>query len=141
LSGHVFFNDPPIEFDDALYASALLLRYMDHHGEPLSRMLADLLEGLPVYVSSPELRLDCPDYMKWDVVNSVREVFARRYRVIDIDGARIYFGEGDWALIRASNTSPKLSLRFEGRSQESVERMKGEVHAELVRHLPDLPEF
>ena len=141
LSGHVFFNDPPIEFDDALYASALLLKYMDRHGEPLSRMLADLLEGLPVYVSSPELRLDCPDYLKWDVVNSVREVFARRYRVIDIDGARIYFGEGDWALIRASNTSPKLSLRFEGRSHESVSRMKREVHAEIVRHLPDLPEF
>ena len=101
-----------------------------------------LLEvALPLPPRSPELRLDCPDYLKWDVVISVREVFARRYRVIDIDGARIYFGEGDWALIRASNTSPKLSLRFEGRSQESMERMKGDVRAELVRHLPDLPEF
>jgi len=141
LSGHIFFNDPPIEFDDALYASALLLSYMDRHGEPLSRMLAGLLEELPKYVSSPELRLDCPDHLKWEVVDSLREAFASRYRVIDIDGARIYFGEGDWALIRASNTSPKLSLRFEGRSQESLTRMKDEVRAELVRHLPDLAEF
>ncbi|MFH1086307.1 MAG: phosphomannomutase, partial [Chloroflexota bacterium] len=139
LSGHIFFNDPPFEFDDALYAAALLLQYMDSYGRPLSQMLDELLDGLPRYVSSPELRINCPDYMKWDVVNAVRDSFAARYPVIDIDGARVYFGEHDWALIRASNTAPKLSLRFEGLSAEAVERMKAEVRAELARHLPEPP--
>jgi phosphomannomutase/phosphoglucomutase len=138
LSGHIFFNDPPFEFDDALYAAALLLRYMDRDGRPLSEMLASLVEGLPVYVSSPEIRINCPDYLKWDVVDAVREAFAGQYRIIDIDGARIYFDRSDWALIRASNTSPKLSLRFEGRTQESVDRMKEEMQAELLKHLRDV---
>jgi phosphomannomutase / phosphoglucomutase len=86
------------------------------------------MEGLPLprYVSSPEIRISCPEHRKNDIVRkAVRESFASRYRVIDIDGARIYFGERDWALIRASNTSAKLSLRFEGRSEEAVERDEG----------------
>ncbi|MBC7236798.1 MAG: phosphomannomutase, partial [Chloroflexi bacterium] len=135
LSGHIFFNDPPFEFDDALYAAALLLQYMDRDGRPLSQMLAELWEGLPRYVSSPEIRINCPEYLKGDVVQAVRDAFASRYRIIDIDGARVYFDEHDWALIRASNTSAKLSLRFEGRTQESLERMKAEMRAELAKHL------
>ena len=141
LSGHLFFNDPPIEYDDALYAAALLLQYMDRHGGPLSEMLAELTEGLPRYVSSPELRIDCPDYIKWDVVDAVRDVFAQEYRVIDIDGARVYFDTSDWALIRASNTSPKLSLRFEGLDEERVAQMKERVRAELDKHLPEIRPF
>lgn len=138
LSGHIFFNDPPFEFDDALYAAALLLKYMDRAGRPLSEMVTDLLHGLPRYVSTPEIRIDCPDYLKFDVVDAVREQLARRYRVIDIDGARVYFGESDWALIRASNTAPKLSLRFEGRDEAAVQRMKEEMYALLAPHLPGL---
>lgn len=141
LSGHIFFNDPPIEHDDALYASALLLEYLDRHGGPLSEMMGELLEGLPRYVSSPELRIDCPDYIKWDVVDAVREAFATRHPVIDIDGARIYFDTKDWALIRASNTSPKLSLRFEALDEARLQRMKDEVRAELQRHLPAVKPF
>lgn len=141
LSGHIFFNDPPFEFDDAMYAAALLLQYMDRDGRPLSEMLAELLQGLPRYVSSPEIRINCPDYKKMDVVEAMRDTFVGRYRVIDIDGARVYFDEADWALIRASNTSPKLSLRFEGRTKESVARIKAEVRAALAAHLPDLDAF
>jgi len=136
LSGHIFFNDPPFEFDDALYAGALLLGYLDRDGRPLSAMVDELFEGLPRYVSSPEIRINCPDYQKWDVVAAVRDALARDHRVIDIDGARVYFGERDWALVRASNTSPKLSLRFEGRDEATVARIKGEMQAVLQRHLP-----
>jgi len=141
LSGHIFFNDPPIEYDDALYASALLLAYLDRSGAPLSEMLTELVQGLPTYVSSPELRIDCPDYLKADVVDATREALARDYRVIDIDGARVYFDEHDWALIRASNTSPKLSLRFEALNDERLARMKERVRAELARYLPDTAPF
>jgi len=108
---------------------------MDRESRPLSEMLAELVEGLPQYVSSPEIRLDCPDYSKWDVVDAVRDAFASTYRVIDIDGARVYFDDGSWGLVRASNTSPKLSLRFEGRTLEIVERMKAAMRAELTKHL------
>jgi phosphomannomutase/phosphoglucomutase len=135
LSGHIFFNDPPFEFDDAIYASALLLSYMDRDCRPLSETLAELVEGLPPYFSSPEIRLNCPDYMKGDVVEAVRDAFASRHRVIDIDGARVYFGDEGWALVRASNTSPKLSLRFEGRTPEIVEQMKAAMRAELAKRL------
>jgi len=141
LSGHIFFNDPPFEFDDALYAAALLLQYMDRDGWPLSEMLAELRAGLPTYVSSPELRIDCPDYIKQDVVDVVRRAFLPRHRVIDIDGARVYFGEREWALVRASNTSPKLSLRFEAPDQAALERIKREVWEELAQHLPGLAPF
>lgn len=141
LSGHVFFNEPPFEFDDALYAAALLLGYLDRAGTPLSPVLADLLDGLPRYVSSPELRVNCPDYLKEEVVEHVRDAFASRLRVIDIDGARIYFDEHDWALIRASNTSPKLSLRFEATTQHRLDAMKQALRAELARHLPDAATF
>jgi phosphomannomutase/phosphoglucomutase len=141
LSGHIFFNDPPFEFDDALYASALLLSYLDRAGQPLSELVRELLDGLPRLVSSPELRINCPDYRKGDVVAAVREALARRYRVIDIDGARVYFGESDWALVRASNTAPKLSLRFEGRDEETVVRMKQAMREVLLLHLPDTPVF
>lgn len=141
LSGHVFFNDPPFEFDDALYAAALLLQYLDRDGRPLSQMLADLLSGLPRYVSSPELRVDCPDYLKDELVVRVREALARDHRVIDIDGVRAYFGPHDWALIRASNTSPKLSLRFEGHDQATLAAMQQEVWTLLRPHLPGLEPF
>ncbi len=141
LSGHIFFNDPPIEYDDALYASALLLSYIDRASSSLSDILTDLAEGLPAYVSSPELRIDCPDYVKAEVVDAVRESLAREYRVIDIDGARIYFGEHDWALVRASNTSPKLSLRFEALDEGRLAHMKARVRTEIAQHLPDIDPF
>jgi len=141
LSGHIFFNDPPFEFDDGLYAAAQLLRYLDRDGRALSVMVADLLDGLPHYVSTPEYRLDCPDHLKFEVVDAVREQLAQRYRVIDIDGARIYFGEGDWALIRPSNTAPKLSLRFEGGDEGVVRRMQEEMRAALAPYLPNLAAF
>ncbi|NLX44111.1 MAG: phosphomannomutase/phosphoglucomutase, partial [Chloroflexi bacterium] len=141
LSGHIFFNDPPIEFDDGLFAAARLLEYLDRSGIPLSQMVTQLLEGLPRYISSPEIRIDCPDYMKDQVVEMVRDAYAHQYRVIDIDGARIYFDDRDWALIRASNTSPKLSLRFEALDQVKMEAMKASMHTELIRHLPEVRPF
>jgi len=141
LSGHIFFNDPPIEFDDALFAAARLLEYIDRAGVPLSVMVAQLLDGLPRYVSSPEIRIDCPDYIKEQVVEAVRDSYASRYRVIDIDGARVYYGDKDWALIRASNTSPKLSLRFEAQDEAKLSLMKASMREELAKHLPEVPAF
>jgi len=138
LSGHVFFNDPPIDFDDALFAAARLLEYMAAEDKPLSEMLADVWSGLPEYVSSPELRVPCPDFLKSEIVDKVRAAFIGTHRVIDLDGARIYFDQHAWALIRASNTQPRLSIRFEAENEKQLAQIKAELKRELVKHLPDV---
>ena len=137
LSGHIFFNDPPIDFDDALFAACRLLEYIAASDQPLSVILDETWSGLPEYVSSPELRIHCPDFRKAEIVEKMRQAFMVKYRVIDLDGARIYFEDTAWALIRASNTQPRLSLRFEARTQKQLAAIRNEVQRELVKYLPD----
>jgi phosphomannomutase/phosphoglucomutase len=138
LSGHVFFSEPPIDFDDALFAACRLLEYMSESEQPLSEILAETWADLPVYISSPELRIPCPDFRKAEIVDKVRQAFIDRHRVIDIDGARVYFEEGAWALVRASNTQPRLSLRFEARTEKQLASIKGEMRRELGKYLSDV---
>jgi phosphomannomutase/phosphoglucomutase len=138
LSGHIFFSEPPIDFDDALFAACRLAETIASGEQPLSQILQETWSGLPEYVSSPELRVPCPDFRKAEVVDKVRQTFIDKYRVIDIDGARVYFEDGTWALIRASNTQPRLSLRFEARSEKQLAAIKGEMRRELQRFLPDV---
>jgi phosphomannomutase/phosphoglucomutase len=138
LSGHIFFNDPPIDFDDALLAACRLLEYVAASDQSLSAMLDEVWSGLLEYVSSPELRIPCPDFRKTEIVEKLRQAFIDKYRVIDIDGARIYFDEGTWALVRASNTQPRLSLRFEARTEKQLATIKNELRRELAKYLPDV---
>jgi len=120
MSGHVFFRDRYLGFDDAIYASARLFEILAKERRPLSALLADL----PPVVSTPEIRVDCPDEIKFRVVEKVAEIVAPRAReVIDVDGIRALF-DGGWGLVRASNTQPVLVLRFEGRDAASVERIR-----------------
>ncbi len=128
LSGHMFFADEYYGYDDAVYAAARLLRILSHADQPLSRLLADM----PRYHSTPEVRVDCPDEVKFEVVRRATEEFSRRYTVIDIDGARVLFPEG-WGLIRASNTQPALVLRAEARTPEALARIQTLIGAELRR--------
>ena len=138
LSGHIFFNDPPIDFDDALFAACRLLQTIAASEQPLSAILDEVWAGLPQYVSSPELRIPCPDFRKAEVTDKVRQAFIDTHRVIDIDGARIYFDDGAWALIRPSNTQPRLSLRFEAKTKKQLAAIKNEIRRELVKYLPDV---
>src|SRR5205814_647754 len=108
MSGHMFFGGDWYGFDDALFAAARLLRYVAEQGGPLSRLLADL----PVTVATPELRVDCPDDRKFEIVQRAARHFAAKYPVSTLDGVRITFAQG-WGLLRASNTQPVLVLRFE----------------------------
>jgi phosphomannomutase/phosphoglucomutase len=141
MSGHLFFADEYYGFDDAIYAGARLLRILASADEPLSTLLADR----PRYFSTPEIRVDCPDETKFDVVDKVREDFTRAGReVITVDGARVLFPEG-WVLVRASNTQPALVVRCEATTEEGLERLKGEVSSVLGRlreesglEMPDL---
>jgi len=111
MSGHMFFKEGFYGHDDALYAAARLLRIVAAAGKPVSAMLA----GVPAFVSTPEIRVDCPDDRKFAVVADAARHFRTTHDVIDVDGARVLFGDG-WGLIRASNTQPILVLRFEART-------------------------
>ncbi|MDB5219774.1 MAG: Phosphomannomutase, partial [Myxococcaceae bacterium] len=130
MSGHVFFADRYFGYDDAIYASLRLLEILAKDPRPLAEMLADV----PKTFSTPELRVDCPDAIKFDVVAAV----TRRYKdkgnpVLDIDGARITFpgtsNAPKWGLVRASNTGPILVMRFEAGTPEELAEIRSEVEA------------
>ncbi|MFH0882671.1 MAG: phosphomannomutase/phosphoglucomutase [bacterium] len=133
MSGHMFFNDRYFGYDDAIYAAARLAEIIASEDKPLSELLADL----PVYPSTPELRVDCPDELKFKIVEEVAKHFKDRYDVVDIDGVRVNFEHG-WGLLRASNTQPVLVMRFEAdteeRMQEYRSEMEGVLH-EVEKHL------
>jgi len=127
MSGHIFFADRYYGYDDALYAACRLMEIVARSGRPLSAQL----EGLPVMVSTPEIRVDCPDEVKFEVVRRVAEHFRSRYDVVDIDGVRVLFPQG-WGLVRASNTQPVLVLRFEANNADLVGQYRQEVEAVLA---------
>lgn len=109
MSGHIFFADRYYGYDDAIYAACRMLEIVAKAGKPLAELLADL----PPAVSTPEIRVDCPDALKFRIAERATQRFrAEGYDLIDIDGVRVKFAEG-WGLIRASNTQPILVMRFE----------------------------
>jgi phosphomannomutase/phosphoglucomutase len=128
MSGHIFFADRYFGYDDALYAACRLLEIVSRGSTPLSALLADLTR----YETTPEIRIDCADERKFDVVREVRDHFRKNHEVIDVDGARVRF-EGGWGLIRASNTQPALVLRFEALTKEGLEAIKRDVAGVLGR--------
>ncbi|HCC69221.1 MAG TPA: phosphomannomutase, partial [Nitrospiraceae bacterium] len=129
MSGHIFFADRYFGYDDAIYASLRLLEIIKKSGEPYSTKA--LLSGVPVTVSTPEIRLDCPDEVKFKIVDKAKEAF-KEFPSIDIDGIRILFDSG-WALIRASNTQPALVLRFEAKDEKRLSEIKGFVEERLKK--------
>jgi phosphomannomutase / phosphoglucomutase len=130
MSGHMFFADEFPGYDDALYGAGRLLRLLTASSTPLSARVAELPQSK--YVATPELRLDCADSAKFDIVDAVREHYRARYEVIDVDGARVQFGDG-WGLIRASNTQPVLVVRFEAKSQARLQEIARDVFEVLAR--------
>ena len=119
MSGHIFFADRFFGFDDAIYSGARLLEILSKSEKPLSEFLADL----PQTYNTPEIRIDCPDEQKFEIVRRLTEEFKQTNEVIDIDGARILFDNG-WGLVRSSNTQPILVLRFEAESQNALENIQ-----------------
>jgi phosphomannomutase / phosphoglucomutase len=124
MSGHLFFADRYFGYDDAVYASLRILEIVASSPESLSSMLRDV----PVTYTTPELRVDCPDDVKFGVVTRVLSHFRATHEVLDVDGARVQF-EGGWGLVRASNTQPALVLRFEAISAERRDEIRAEVEA------------
>ncbi len=130
MSGHMFFADRYYGFDDAIYAACRLIEIVAASGQPLSAQTA----GLPKMTVTPELRVDCPDDRKFDVVSKVREHFKRINKTIEIDGVRVLFDHG-WGLVRASNTQPILVLRFEADTPERLAEYRQTVEAVVKSYL------
>ena len=122
MSGHMFFTEGFYGHDDALYGAARLIRIVAASGKSLSGMLADV----PKFVSTPELRVDVDEARKFKIVDDAIAHFRETHEVIDVDGARVLFGDG-WGLIRASNTQPVLVTRYEARSQARLAAIQGEM--------------
>jgi phosphomannomutase/phosphoglucomutase len=127
MSGHFFFADRYFGYDDGIYAAARILEIVSREGKSVSSLVSDL----PPSFSTPEIRAECPDAVKGKVVATVREHFAGRYETSAIDGVRIKYSDGAWALVRASNTGPIIVLRFEAPSEARLAEIRKEVESFL----------
>jgi phosphomannomutase/phosphoglucomutase len=128
MSGHIFFADKFFGYDDAIYASLRFLEIMERDGRPVSEFLSDL----PKMYSTPEIRMDCPDNVKFEIVRKLTEYYKTKFNVIDTDGVRVTFEDG-WGLVRSSNTQPILVLRFEAINVPALERIQKMVMDDLNR--------
>ncbi|GAB6888620.1 phosphomannomutase/phosphoglucomutase [Desulfothermus okinawensis JCM 13304] len=137
MSGHMFFADRYYGFDDAIYAAARLIEIISKYPE---KRLSTYLEDWPKTYNTPEIRMDCPEKIKFQVVEKAKEYFkahAQGGRVIDVDGIRINFKDG-WGLIRASNTQPVLVLRFEAESEQRLREIQEFFETPLKKWISEL---
>jgi len=126
MSGHMFFKDRYLGFDDALYATCRLLEIMADKDLGVDELIKDL----PKTFTTPEIRIDCPDGIKFNVVDKMVAHFKAKQDVIDIDGLRALYDDG-WGLVRASNTQPALVLRFEALSEKRLDEIRNEIESVL----------
>lgn len=127
MSGHMFFKDRYFGFDDGIYASCRLVEILSN----TDKTIPQLLEGLPEVFTTPEIRVPCPDEIKFQVVEKAREILrGKGYKVIDVDGARVVFPDG-WGLVRASNTQPVLVVRYEAETKERLDEIRNIVESAI----------
>ena len=126
MSGHMFFKDRYLGFDDALYATCRLLEIMADTGLGVD----ELIQDLPITFTTPEIRVECPDEIKFTVVDKIVTHYKAKQKVIDIDGLRAVYDDG-WGLVRASNTQPALVLRFESLTRERLDEIQQEIESTL----------
>jgi len=132
FSGHLFFNDRWFGFDDGLYAAARLIEIIDQREQSLE----EIVTGFETSVSTPELRIAVAESQKFAIVDKLAESIFPQAKRITIDGLRLEYPEG-WALIRASNTSAHLTLRFEADDQQALSRLQHQLKQKLIPLLPD----
>ena len=126
MSGHIFFADRYFGYDDAIYASCRLIELLSKTDQKLSQLLSDV----PRTFITPEIRVDCPDEIKFKVVETVKEALRKDHPIIDVDGVRVKYEDG-WGLVRASNTQPVLVLRFEALTHERLNAIRDLVEKKV----------
>lgn len=120
FSGHVYFRDKFLGFDSGLYAGLRMIEILSKTNKTVS----ELLEGITNYYSTPEIKIASTDDKKKEVVEKIKEYcIGQGFKVIDIDGVRVEFDDG-WALVRYSNTGPNITARFEGKTEEIMNKLK-----------------
>jgi len=129
VSGHMFFAENYYGVDDGILAACKIIEIAARSREPLSR----LFDSVPHLRATPELKAPCPDGDKFHVIEELARDLKQRYETIDIDGARVLFPGGGWGLVRASNTNPYLTLRFEAKTDAQIDEMKRIIYEELRR--------
>ena len=130
LSGHVYFRDRWLGFDSGLYAGLRMLEILSH----TDKNVEELLSGINEYYSTEELKFASNDDVKFEIVSKVGEYAKEKgYKFLDIDGIKVLFDDG-WALVRASNTGPNLTARFEASSEERLESIQKEF-TDLINEL------
>jgi phosphomannomutase/phosphoglucomutase len=129
MSGHFFFADRYFGFDDGIYGALRLLEILAADGKTVGELLTDL----PKTFYTPELRVDCPDELKFDVIERVKRELGDRGSVNPLDGVRVTYPDGAWALARASNTGPVIVLRFEAPSEARLQEIRADVEAVVHR--------
>jgi len=135
MSGHIFFADRYFGYDDAIYASCRLIELLSKTDKKLSQ----LLEDVPKTFITPEIRVDCPDEIKFKVVEKVKEDLRQSFSIIDVDGVRVQFRDG-WGLVRASNTQPALVLRFEALTEKRLQEIKNLMEEKVQSAVSTLTE-
>ncbi len=126
LSGHIFFSDSYLGYDDAIYAAVRLLHLLSSD----ERTLTERMKEIPDSIFTPELRIDCTDEEKFEIVEKLQGYFREKYDTIEIDGVRIIFEKG-WGLVRASNTQPVIVCRFEAADESALAAYRDEVYEQL----------
>jgi phosphomannomutase/phosphoglucomutase len=127
MSGHIFFADRYYGYDDGIYAAARFAEIACHATVSASELLKDL----PIVYNTPEIRLDCPDHHKFELVEKTKQLL-KQYPCVDIDGVRVNFDDG-WGLVRASNTQPSLVLRFEALTQNRLQEIQALVQDAIIQ--------
>jgi len=133
LSGHVFFGGDFYGFDDANFAALKLLEYLSAKEETVS----DIIRGTPYYLSTPAYHAHADDEKKYAIVDALTEEFKKDgYRVIDINGARVYLENG-WGLVRASSNLPALVIRFEAKTEDGLRNIE-KIFREKLKRFPEV---
>jgi phosphomannomutase/phosphoglucomutase len=130
VSGHIFFAEGYYGVDDGILAACKFVELVSRQPGPVSR----LFDSIPHLHATPELKAPCPDAEKFRVIDELARELNQRYETIDIDGARVLFPGGGWGLVRASNTNPYLTLRFEAHTEREIQDMKGVIYGALRRY-------
>ena len=133
LSGHVFFRDKFNGYDDGIYASLRLIEILTN----TYKSVEELLLGINKYYTTPEIKVSVSDDIKFNIIDKIREYCEKNnYNIITIDGVKVFFDDGS-ALVRASNTGPNITMRFEARSEERLEIIKDEFINLVNKYVED----
>ena len=134
MSGHIFFKERWFGFDDGIYSAARLLEILSKQQQTAE----ELFETFPNDISTPEINIDVTDESKFSIIEALHDAqWSETAELTSIDGVRVDYPQG-WGLVRASNTTPVLVLRFEADTEAELQRIKDVFHAQLKRVAPDL---